>query len=75
LQQVGELLRDGNPNSDKAACAKLREFTLEVESHEHDGRLSAPQFTDLEELAQNIMTSLGCPGAVRSAERGSPPGS
>jgi len=68
LQQVGKILRNDNPTNDRAACHKLGEFITAVESHEQDGQLTAPQFTDLEELAQNIVTSLGCP--ERSQERG-----
>ena len=62
LQQVGDILRDDHPDNDRAACAKLGEFITEVKAHEQDGLLLVTQYTDLEELAQNIMTSLGCPG-------------
>jgi len=61
LSQVGDLLRDANPDNDRAACGQLRIFISEVETMEQDRQLSSVQAFDLNELAQNIRTSLGCP--------------
>lgn len=60
LRQVAAILGDRDPSNDRSACAELTAFITEVASHEQDGLLSAPQFTDLEELAGNIKTAIGC---------------
>jgi len=62
LQRAGVLLGDANPNNDGAACGELGVFVREVERLERNLQLSSVQAFDLNELAVNIMTSLGCPG-------------
>jgi hypothetical protein len=60
LQQAARLLEDGDPRNDQAACAKLGAFLEEVDAKEQSGQLSAEQATELESLAQDIETGLGC---------------
>lgn len=77
LQQVADLLHDGDPGNDGAVCGKLDEFLAVVASEfpiraadpAEPGRLTALQAWDLTELAQNLQTSLGCSGAAPHRRR------
>lgn len=60
LRRVGAILGDRDPANDGSACDALTAFIATVASHEQDGLLLITQSTDIEELATNIRTAIGC---------------
>lgn len=73
LQRAGVVLGDTNPDNDGAACRQFRIFLGQVATMELNLQLSSVQAFDLKELAQNIMTSLGCPDlSVAAGSLGGP---
>lgn len=60
LSQAVNLLNDGNPNNDSAACGKLTAFIIQVNTMEHQGNLTTQQANELRTEANDIKNSLGC---------------
>lgn len=61
LRRVGGILGDRDPGNDVSACDALTAFISEVASHEQDGLLLITDCLDLQELATNLKTAIGCP--------------
>lgn len=60
LAGINENLADGNPNNDHAACAQLGAFLRQVEAKARDAQLTAEQAAQLDELARELSSSIGC---------------
>lgn len=60
LGQIAELLSDGNPNNDGAACDKLNAFINQVNAKEGSGELTASQASALRDTANEIKAAIGC---------------
>jgi hypothetical protein len=73
LHEIERFLRDDNPHNDRAACGRLQQFIDAVRQADRDLELSAPQAWDLEELARNLMTSIGCAGGSTPSRPGPTP--
>ena len=60
LGQIADLLNDGNPGNDGAACSKLNSFINHVNAKEGSGELTASQASALRDTANEIRATIGC---------------
>ena len=60
LQQIEQLLNDGNPNNDGAACGILSSFLQKVDQRLQNNQITEEQATILSGKANIIITELEC---------------
>ena len=60
LKEIQKILNDNKPANDSSACIKLADFITHVDSKEASGKLSSSLAQAYRDLANQIMTSLGC---------------
>jgi hypothetical protein len=60
LEEVSNILNDGNPNNDESACDKLGAFINQVNAAEGRDTLTAEQADDLRTQGEDIMNQLDC---------------
>jgi hypothetical protein len=60
LQEIEQLLNDGNPNNDGAVCGKLNSFVQKVDEKLENNEITEEQATILSDRANSIITELGC---------------
>jgi hypothetical protein len=60
LQQTAQLLKDGNPDNDRAACGILSSFLQKVNQQLENDQITEEQATILSGKANIIITELGC---------------
>lgn len=60
LQQIEQLLNDGNPNNDGAACGLLSSFLQKVDNRLEQNDITEEQATTLSTKANIIIRELGC---------------
>jgi hypothetical protein len=60
LPQAAQLLNDGNPNNDNAACGILNSFLQKVSQQLQNGKITEEQSIILSAKANVIITELGC---------------
>jgi hypothetical protein len=60
LQQTAQLLNDGNPNNDRAACGIFSSFLQKINQQLENEQMTQEQATILSGKANVIITELGC---------------
>jgi Concanavalin A-like lectin/glucanases superfamily len=60
LQQIEQLLNDGNPNNDGAVCGILSSFLQKVNERLENNQITQEQAIILEAKANIVITELGC---------------